>query len=306
MTMDKVTLGQRLFFDEQLSFNQSYSCASCHKPELAYSDGLPLAIGSTGQRHFRNAMALVNVAYNRSYGWADHQIQHLEQQALVPLLNHTPIEMGMLGHEEVIINRLLQGGDYAQLFAAAFPGQDKTTVNHIQQALASFQRTLISGASAYDDWLFNDNNQALSAAAKRGMALFYSEQLQCQQCHRGINFSGDFAYQDGPGAEPVFVNNGLYLQYPPRRKGLFELTGDPSDKGKFKIPTLRNIALTAPYMHDGSLPDLQSVIDHYASGGQGHANQHPTIKGFTLQPQQSEDLKAFLRSLSDNQFISGP
>jgi cytochrome c peroxidase len=319
MSTAKVELGRLLFFDTRLSYNQTYSCATCHQPKLAFTDGLSKAIGSTGQIHTRNTMSLTNVAYNLSFSWADNLHQNLEAQALVPLLNVEPIEMGVLNHEKEILKRYSDDANFQSLVTQAFELDAASlgkpfSLDHIQKALASFQRTLISGSSPYDDWLFNDNKDALTASAKKGMSLFFSKALACGECHQGLNFSGDFSFnrnkrpeQNGRLAEtaqieakPIFTNNGLYKSY--QDDGLAKLSRLESDLGLFKIPTLRNINLTAPYMHDGKLKDLSEVIAHYAQGGSGHANQDKRVKGFLISPTEKAQLIAFLHSLSDPQF----
>jgi cytochrome c peroxidase len=318
MSTAKVELGRQLFFDNRLSYNQTYSCATCHQPKRAFTDGLARAIGSTGQNHSRSTMSLTNVAYNLSFGWADNLTHHLEQQVLIPLLTTSPIELGALGFEAEILQRFLEDKVSLSLFAEAFDLDAShlgklLSIDHIQKALATYQRTLISGNSPYDDWLFNDNRAALTASAKKGMSLFFSKKFACGDCHSGLNFSGDFNFakpndnlestlegtlegkQKKP--KPLFLNNGLYKNYPD--KGLYKISGLESDMGLFKVPTLRNITLTAPYMHDGKLKNLKEVIEHYARAGSGHVNQDKLIKGFLISPAEQANLIAFLHSLTD-------
>ena len=306
MSTAKVELGRQLFFDNRLSYNQTYSCATCHQPKLAFTDGLARAIGSTGQIHSRSTMSLTNVAYNLSFGWADNLTHNLEQQVLTPLLNTKPIELGVLGVEAEILQRFLDDKVRLKLFTEAFDldpshASEQLSIDHIQKALASFQRTLISGNSPYDDWLFNDNSDALSASAKKGMSLFFSKKLACGECHGGLNFSGNFNFATQNKPKPIFLNNGLYKVYPD--KGLSTISGLESDIGLFKVPTLRNIALTAPYMHDGKLKSLNEVIEHYAHAGSGHVNQDTLIKGFLISPTEQANLIAFLHSLTDMQLV---
>jgi cytochrome c peroxidase len=319
MSEAKVALGRRLFYDPRLSGNQTQSCALCHRQDKAFTDGRPHAVGSTGEVHRRSAMSLANVAYAVSLTWANPGTRRLEDQALVPMLGTHPVELGMGGREPDLLARLADDPVYPTLFAAAFPGEaGPIRLDNVTRAIACFERTMISGDSPYDRLVYQGRMDALSDAAWRGMRLFYSDRLACSRCHAGITFSGPIDYEgtEGFGAAPVplFHNTGLYNldgrgAYPPADTGLREVTGRQRDMGKFKAPTLRNIALTAPYMHDGSLATLEEVIDHYARGGRaGGASRarSPLVAGFAITGDETHDLIEFLRSLTDETFVTDP
>jgi len=310
MTGAKVRLGHRLFYDTRLSGNGTFSCASCHQQKLAFSDGRPRALGSTGQAHARSAMSLTNVAFNASYGWADPKTRSLEAQMAVPMFNEHPIEMGIKGNEQAIVSRLTSDPAEVRLFAEVFPDQP-ITLTTVVKAIASFERTMISVNSPLDRYLYRDDRTALSAPAQRGMALFFSDRLACAQCHAGFNLSGPTLHDGSADNVPSFHNTGLYNVdgrggYPSIDRGLFDTTRAAADMGRFRAPTLRNIAVTAPYMHDGSVATLAEVIDHYASGGIQSPVKSPRLKGFTVTDAERNDLIAFLNSLTDQDFLSNP
>jgi cytochrome c peroxidase len=312
MSEVKVRLGRRLFYDTRLSGNGTYSCASCHKQALAFTDGRPHAVGSTGQEHPRSAMSLTNVAFNASYGWADPRARTLEAQMLVPMLNEHPIEMGLKGNETPIVGRIAGDEEDAALFKEAFgaaPGA--ITLDLAVKAIASFERTLISADSPLDRYLYRDDRTALTVEAQRGMALFFSDRLACAQCHSGFNLSGPTIHKGSEPVAPSFHNTGLYNMdghgaYPAIDRGLLDVTHGASDMGKFRAPTLRNIAVTAPYMHDGSISTLEAAVVHYASGGIDSPYKSPRLKGFEATPRDVSDLVAFLQSLTDEQFLKNP
>ncbi len=324
MSAAKAELGRRLFYDTRLSGNETYSCASCHRQELAFTDGLPRAVGSTGEIHPRGSMSLANAAYSRSFNWADAHVERLEDQALVPMFNRDPIELGLAGRESEIEARLREEPLYRELFAGAFGAQgDPVSLDNARRALASFVRTLISGDSPYDRLVFGDDRAALSEEAWAGMRLFHSQRLGCFECHSGVSFSAPQVYVGAPPAEPVFHNTGLYSigtdwSYPPRNRGLYEHSLSDADMGRFKAPTLRNIELTAPYMHDGSIETLEAVIDHYAAGGReissgpyagdGRRSLYKSelITGFEITPEERRQVVAFLESLTDARFVTNP
>jgi cytochrome c peroxidase len=306
----KVRLGRRLFYDTRLSGNGTFSCASCHRQALAFTDGRKRAVGSTGQEHARSAMSLANVAFNASYGWADGRARTLEAQMAVPMLNEHPIEMGMKGNEAAIVARVAADPIDAALFRDTFPGETvPVTLDNIIKAIAAFERTLISAESAVDRYLYRDERSALSPAAQRGMALFFSDRLACARCHSGFNLSGPTVHEGSAAAAPTFHNTGLYNldgrgAYPASDRGLFDVTHRPADMGRFRAPTLRNIAVTAPYMHDGSIATLESAIRHYGSGGLKSPVKSPRLKGFQIGAADVADLVAFLNSLTDAAFLS--
>jgi cytochrome c peroxidase len=314
MSADKATLGRRLFFDNRLSSTGRYACASCHRPELAFTDGRPRAVGATGERVKRGAMSLVNVAYNAAFTWGDARVLTLESQMRQPLFNEHPVEMGLRGNERAVLEVLAGDTAYRELFAKAFPGvADAISVDHLIKAIAAFERSLISGRSPFDRYVFDDDRAALSPSQKRGMAAFFSAQVGCSRCHSGLNFSGPMVYAGHEHAKPSFANTGLYDlgggSYPAADRGLMDATHQSADMGKFRVPTLRNVALTAPYMHDGSAASLDDVIDHYMRGGRAripgrnNPRRDPRIRSFALSSAERADLVAFLESLTDREFI---
>lgn len=311
MSEAKVRLGRRLFDDTRLSGNGTFSCASCHQQARAFTDGRAHALGSTGQAHPRSAMSLTNVAYNASYGWADGRVRTLEAQMAVPMFNEHPIELGLKGNEAAVVGRFAASPADAALFRESFPGDaDPVSLETIVKAIASFERTLTSGGSPFDRYLYRDDRDALTPAAVKGMQLFFSDRLRCAQCHSGFNLSGPTQHA-ADAADPTFHNTGLYNMdgrgaYPETDRGVFDVTHRPADMGRFRAPTLRNIAVTAPYMHDGSVPTLEAAIAHYASGGLTSPLTSPRIKGFTVSPAEIKELTAFLNSLTDAAFLSNP
>jgi cytochrome c peroxidase len=310
MSQTKVTLGCRLFFDTRLSSTRTYSCASCHQSQLAFTDGRPRAIGATGDTVRRGTMTLTNVAYNPAYTWASTSAVSLETQMQQPLFNEHPLEMGLRKADPQWLATLADAG-YADTFQQAFPGEARPlSADNVIKAIAAFERTLISGRSAFDRYVFDDDRSALSAEAQRGMALFYSKRVGCLDCHFGINFSGPIQ-QDGRAAvKALFANTGV-ARFPVQPadsladSGLSEFTRKAADRGKFRVPTLRNVALTAPYMHDGSIATLQGVIEHYVQGGRDSGNgRRVAIKPVALSASEQQDLIAFLNGLTDDAFIA--
>ena len=247
----------------------------------------PTPIGSTGAAHPRGSMSLTNVAYNVTFGWADSALRSLEAQIAVPMFNEHPVELGLKGREAEVVRRLSEGGA-APTFAAAFPGDmPSLTFGNIVKAIAAFERTLVSGDSPFDHYLYRDDRNAISPAAERGMNLFFSKRLRCSECHAGFNLSGPVLFAVSNPAEPQFHNTGLYDldgrgAYPSSDRGLLDKTGRAADMGRFRAPTLRNIAVTAPYMHDGSIATLEAVVSHYARGGVRSPMQSDRIKGFRV------------------------
>ncbi|MEO6326034.1 MAG: MbnH family di-heme enzyme [Thermoanaerobaculia bacterium] len=305
ITEQKVALGRHLFYDPRLSGNGTQACASCHAQERAFTDGRARALGSTGAVHPRSSMSLANAAYAVSLTWADPARTRLEEQAVIPLRNTKPVEMGALGHEGEVLERLRADARYRSLFSAAFPGStDPFSIENVTRAVASFERTLISGRSPYDALVWHGERNALSADAWRGMKLFFDERLACSTCHAGFTFSGPATWAGALRPRASFQNNGLASGIEGADPGLFAVSHRASDRGRFRAPTLRNIAVTAPYMHDGRLPTLESVVAHYAGGGTPGPNRSPLVRGFEITPQQSCDLVAFLESLTDAEFLA--
>ncbi len=323
MNAAKVQMGRHLFYDPRLSVTGSLSCAGCHHQALAFAEDKAVSVGATGQSHPRNSMSLTNVGYTSVITWSNPLLRSLEQQSLIPLFGEHPVEMGMVGREGEILELLKTDPVYQSLFPQAFAEDLEPTLAHLTQALAAFQRSLISFDSPYDRYRFGGDPDAISASARRGEQLFNSERLECFHCHGGINFSDSLQHERLRFTEVAFHNTGLYNldgqgSYPFPNTGIHEITGDPADMGRFKAPTLRNIALTAPYMHDGSVATLADVIAHYAAGGRtihegslaGVGSQNPWksqfVVGFEITAQEQADLLAFLASLTDSTFVTNP
>ncbi len=323
-TAEKIELGRHLFYDKRLSANTEQSCASCHKQSDAFSDGLIRAIGSTGQTHPRNSQGLANASYHATLTWSNNAFIWLEDQIEIPLLSDNPIELGVTDTvREEVIERFSSDATYQNLFSAAFDGSSDVTINKIIFALASFCRTIISGNSPYDRYVQGDKT-ALTAQQIRGLQLFNGEKFECFHCHSGINFSA--SYRDNNSGDKFarpFFNNGLYNingdgSYPVIDQGLYNLTLNPEHKGLFRPQSLRNVELTAPYMHDGSIATLKEVVEHYARGGRlitsgpnaGDGRLSPLksglVRGFQATEEEKEDIIAFLRSLTDTDLVSNP
>lgn len=312
MTVEKVVLGRHLFYDTRLSIDGTFGCATCHQQARAFADDKARGVGVTGEVHPRGPMSLTNVAYGAALTWGNPTVRRLEDQALVPMFGTDPIELGLSGQESLLITRLQREPRYQQMFTAAFPGEkDPFTVRNLTKAIAAFERTLLSGRSPYDRYRTTMDARAIPVAAHRGEDLFFSERLSCFKCHGGFNFTQAVDSITAPPGPIEFHNNGLYNidgkgSYPARNTGVHDVTRDPRDMGRFKAPTLRNIALTAPYMHDGSLKTLDAVIAHYEKGGPGSPLRSEHVKGFTLTADERRDVVAFLESLTDTTFTTDP
>lgn len=324
MTDVKVELGRRLFYDVRLSGNETMSCASCHDQSLAFTDGFAVSTGSTGETTPRSSMSLVNVGYLSVYTWGNPLIGSLEEQALLPMFGELPVELGLAGLDAELIARVEAEPVYQELFPLAFPEkEDPFELDAIVKAIAAFQRTIISYRSPYDRYTYGGDPTALSDAALRGRELFFSEELECFHCHGGFNFSDSVSHEGTVFTEVMFHNTGLYNiggtgAYPPGNGGVFEITGVATDMGRMRAPTLRNVALTAPYMHDGSVATLDEALDHYMAGGRtiesgpyaGVGSDSPfksdLVNGFELSPTERADVIAFLESLTDADLLTDP
>ncbi len=318
MSEVKVELGRRLFYDQRLSVNLTQSCASCHLQALAFTDGRARGLGATGELHPRGPQQIANLAWFRAFTWANSVIPTLEHQALGPMLGQDPVELGISGLDAMVVGRLEADPDYPRLFSESFP-EDVPSVSYatIIKALAAFERTLISGNSPYDRAQRGDAS-ALSASARRGQALFFSDRVGCAKCHSGFAFSDAAGAPGEIGNLVPFHNVGLYDvdglgAYPAGGTGLHGLTSRPEDMGKFRTPPLRNVAVTAPFMHDGSVATLAEVVELFAAGGRvrletGVASplQSPLVQGFTATAEEKADLVAFLEALTDEQFLTDP
>jgi cytochrome c peroxidase len=272
-------LGRQLFLDVRLSSDESVSCASCHNPDLAFADNKVTSRRIDRRKGGRNTPALINAAFQPYQFW-DGRASSLEDQALLPLEN--PVEMG--SSIPIIVERLNQLPQYRDAFRRVF-GSPVTREN-LAQALASFERTILAGDSAYDQHAAG-NPTALSQKATEGMKLFEGK-AHCRLCHQGYNFSDGVFHNLGVGWDGSgFADEGRSV-----------VTGIVKDRGAFKTPTLRQVAQTAPYMHDGSLPSLEAVVDFYDRGGKPNPHVDPLIQPLRLTLQEKEALVEFLRSLS--------
>jgi len=285
LTPERWALGKRLFFDPVLSSDSTVSCASCHISEKAFTDGKQFSEGVEGRLGTRNAPTLANVAYHPYYT-REGGVPTLEMQILVPIQEHAEFDFNIL----LIAERLNRDSSYVQQSSQAYDREPDAFV--ITRSIACFERTILSGRSPYDEFL-NGKNSALTTAEKRGKDLFFGERLACSQCHGGFNFT-----------HYAFENNGLYEDYPD--PGRFRLTGKEEDRALFKVPSLRNVGVTAPYMHDGSLPTLEAVVEHYNSGGKDHPHKSQLIKPLNLTTKEKTDLIAFLKALTDDDFLNNP
>jgi cytochrome c peroxidase len=283
ITSEKIELGRLLFYDARLSRSGDLSCSSCHRQANAFADSVAVSRGNNNERGLRNAPAIINVAYSGTWFW-DGRARTLEEQVAAALTS--PIEMAS---DTVLVSARLSSDDhYRRLFASVF-GSAPSAHNAIK-ALATFCRVLISGNSRYDRFRRGEV-AALSDAEQRGMSLFFSERTGCAHCHSGINFTDN-----------SFHSIGIHTHYYDR--GRYYVTGSEGDIGKFKTPTLRNIALSAPYMNDGTLATLEDVLEHYNSGGKPFVNKDPRIRPLGLTKQELDDLRAFLHALTDSTFIT--
>ncbi len=317
MSVAKVELGRRLFFDQKLSGPSYISCSSCHMPEHAFSDPRHPSVGVTGGKIRRRPPSLSNVGYRESLTWADPRVKTLEDQVHQPLFRADPPEMECNGHEASVIDRFEYDPSYRRLFLEAFPDKGgKVDFDQIIKALAAYQRSLISYTTPYERFRFGGERDALSESAQRGERLFFDAKLGCATCHAGASF-GPLAQKLLPGAAPVvYANTGLYDldgkgAYRPIDRGLLESSELREDMGRFRAPSLRDVAKRAPYMHDGSVTSLTAVIDRYAAGAPtlAAANKFSPLKdsrlrGFTIGAADRDDLIAFLSTLSDDVFAA--
>jgi cytochrome c peroxidase len=275
----KADLGRYLYFDKRLSSDGTVACATCHDPSHGFTDGAPVSTGIRGQRGNRSAPTVINRAYSLAQFW-DGRAATLEEQAKGPIAN--PIEMGNTHDAMCTSLGKIQG--YRGMFKKAFSSEE-ITVDRVAQAIATFERTVLSGNSPYDRYKAG-NKKAMTVAQVRGMSVFF-DKAKCDSCHEGINFTLN-----------AYANLGVGIDKPQPDVGRFAVTKDPADWGAFKTPTLRDVAKTAPYMHDGSLANLHQVVNYYDKGGVPNKNLSEKIKPLHLKEQEKEDLVAFLNALS--------
>ena len=280
VSLSKSELGKKLFFDKRLSKNKNIACASCHKPELAFADSAKISVGTHGDFGFRNAPSIINAAY-KPYLHADAGIENLELQSLAPLTD--PQEMANDYLE--VLQFLNSDSEYVSLFRKAF--DSVPTIYGFTRAIANYERTLIQFNSKYDAFLRGDSS-SLSSSQKRGLALFKSKRLNCTACHKGKVLS-DFS-----------IHN-IGLEFHPFDSGHARITGLAEDRNKFVTPSLRNIKLTAPYMHNGSVANLSDVVTLLETGGHDFPNKSKEIRSFKLSEQERIDLLHFFEALTDEQ-----
>ena len=278
-TSEKAELGRILFFDARISADNTVSCSTCHSPQYAFTDSMPVSIGIGRQKGTRSAPTIINRAYGQPQFW-DGRAPTLEQQVKIPMTN--PIEMG--NTEQAILNKLRSIPGYRVLFAKAF-GSEEFTFDQVTQAVATFERTIVSGNSPYDRYQAGDK-KALTPQQVRGMNVFYKK-AKCDKCHEGMNFTRN-----------EFHNTGVGTGKPEPDLGRYSITKDPKDWAAFKTPTLRDIAETPPYMHDGSLKTLKEVVEFYDKGGILNKNLDRDIKPLKLTVDEKASLADFLRALS--------
>ncbi|NOT81319.1 MAG: di-heme enzyme [Gallionella sp.] len=323
MSEEKFQLGRHLFYDKRLSGNGTFACASCHFQNLAFTDGKAVAEGSTGEHTLRSAQGLANSAYHPYYTWANFSLVTLESQMLNPLLGDNPVEMGVNDTTlPIILSRLQSDKNYIRQFEQIFPNEKSPIrLENIIKAISSFQRGMISSNSKYDQYMLH--KIALSENEERGRVLFFSEQAQCSHCHGSYNFNDQVMDATTIKVNTPFHNTGLYNVdgkggFPDGNRGIFELSNKPEDMGMFRAPSLRNVAVTAPYMHDGSIVTLDGVLDFYAEHGReitsgnykGDGRKSPLkdklIDKIRIDERDKEDLIAFLNTLTDETFLVNP
>jgi cytochrome c peroxidase len=324
MSVAKFELGRHLFYDKRLSGNGTFACSSCHFQNLAFTDGKALPTGSTGEQTLRSAQSIVNSAYHPTITWANFSLSTLEQQALVPMLGENPVEMGINdANIPDILQRFKSDSNYQVMFNAAFPNQvDAFNLNNIIMALTTFERGVLSFNAKYDQVARGEAEY--SEAEARGNKLFFSEKAQCSQCHSGFNFTEMTRHvQTSNTFKNVYRNTGLYNlngkgDYPENNQGIIGVSNKAEDMGKFRVASLRNIAVTAPFMHDGSIATLEEVLDVYAahgrnitagaSKGDGRANPYKDKRLNKIKLDQAEraDIIAFLKTLTDETLLTNP
>ncbi len=293
-TPAKIALGRQLYFDPRLSVDGTVSCASCHDPRLGWSNGLSLAFGVKGQTGNRSAPTVLNAAYSDTQFW-DGRAPSLEEQAKGPIAN--PVEMGNTFKQVVATLSAIPG--YVRQFNQVF-GDGPITIDNTVKAIASFERTVLTGNSPFDRYKYGRDKSAMTASQIRGMALFREkDRANCAKCHRFDDFTADLT-------DFRFRNIGVGIDHPTPDLGRYNVTKRDEDRGKFRVPTLRNIASTAPYMHDGRFATLEQVLDFYKQGGTDNPQLDPEMHAFKLTDQETADLLAFLQAFSGDPVLITP
>jgi cytochrome c peroxidase len=276
---EKRELGKLLYFDKRLSADGTVACASCHAPEAAYTDNKAVSSGIRDQKGGRSAPTVFNRAYSLAQFW-DGRAKSLEEQAAGPMAN--PIEMG--NTHDVVVKTLRGIPGYRARFKQVF-GTEEFGIDEVTKAIATYERTVLSGNSPYDRYKAG-NKKAMTASQVRGMDVYFNK-AKCDQCHEGINLTTN-----------AYHNLGVGMDKPNPDEGRSAVTKNPADYGAFKTPTLREIARTAPYMHDGSLATLEEVVDFYDKGGTPNKNLDERMKPLKLSAEEKKDLVAFMKALS--------
>ncbi len=321
MSEAKFQLGRLLFYDKKLSGDGTFACASCHLQILAFTDGKTVSTGATGQQTSRNAPSIVNSAYHATLTWVHPQLFSLEAQMETPLFAIDPIEMGVNdSNRAIVLQRFENDADYRQRFSEAFPdATTPITFSNAIKAIAAFQRALLTGGSKFER--YQRGEASLNAAEERGRLLFNSEKAECFHCHGSFNFNDQVNFLGARPTENLFHNTGLYNiggtgAFPANNRGLIEFTGVASDMGLFRAPSLFNVGVTAPYMHDGSIATLEEVLDFYADGGRnitsgphaGDGRLNPfksdLIALIDLNEQEKADIITFLKTLTDDSLLT--
>ena len=318
MTQKKVLLGRKLFFDRRLSLNETMSCAMCHVPEQGFTNNeMATAVGIEGRTVRRNAPTIYNVAYF-SHIFHDGREMRLEYQVWQPMLNVNEMANPSFGY---VVEKIRRFSDYKGLFESAFEGRGPG-IETIGMAIASYERTIVSGNSAFDRWYFDNDESELSASAQRGFGLFTGK-AGCMACHvihkdyalftddafHNTGLGWRFSVGDGQAEVPVQIAPGVKIMVPkkvidsvgkppPSDLGRYEVTQDPADRWRYKTPTLRNVALTAPYMHNGVFGTLKDVVSFYNKGGIPNPGLDPSIRPLGLTDDEMADIVAFLQSLT--------
>ncbi|OGW68269.1 MAG: cytochrome-c peroxidase [Nitrospirae bacterium RIFCSPLOWO2_02_FULL_62_14] len=280
LTKDKIELGRALFFDKRLSKDNTIACASCHMAKFAFTDGRSVSTGIRGQKGGRSAPASLNRLFSKTQFW-DGRAATLEEQSIGPFTN--PIEHGFANHDEMVAKMKKIGG-YRKLFKQVF--DEEITMAGVGKAIASFQRTILSGNSPADRFDQGGDEKAISPEAQKGLVLF-REKARCTKCHSGFNFTDEKFHNLGIGWDTGTVDLGRYM-----------VTQNPADIGAFKTPTLREIARSAPYMHDGRFKTLEDVVNFYNKGGVKNPHQDELVLPLELTDEEKRNLVLFLRTLN--------
>lgn len=300
--------GHLLFFDRQLSFNSTKSCSSCHDPKMSFTDGYRKSLGATADLHQRNSSSLLNIADYNYYTSADSTITLIEKQVLLPLFNNKVVELGLKGYEKEVLSRIKKDGNYQKLFVNHDQNIQHLDWQTIIHSIAEYCRALNSYNSKYDYFIKSNNNSVFSNQELNGMKLFNSDSLGCSGCHGGVNFN-----KPKQTNSSLFIANGFFKIDKSNvntlfddDKGLANISKENKDIGRFRVPSLRNVVITAPYLHDGSIKELKDLIRIYGQGGYLNSPKDKRIRTFSLTREETSDLIAFLGTLTDTTYLKDP